>query len=133
MLDATVASALSSPDARQKVGIADSLARDDIFAFCCGGAAIGDANLLLARLWEREGDLPRALSATRRRTGSYGNSPLYMSSFLREDGRLAALTGDTAGAVRAYRHYLVLRANPEPAVRPAVEGVRRELAALLRR
>jgi len=29
-----------------------------------------------------------------------------MSTFLREEGRLAAITGDTAGAVRALRHYL---------------------------
>jgi len=29
----------------------------------------------------------------------------YMSTFLREEGRLAAITGDTAGAVRGLRHY----------------------------
>jgi hypothetical protein len=33
----------------------------------------------------------------------------YLSTFLREEGRLAALTGDTAGAIRAYQHYLALR------------------------
>ena len=41
-----------------------------------------------------------------------------------------AMTGDTAGAIRAYRHYLVLQADPEPAARPRVERVRAELAAL---
>jgi hypothetical protein len=49
---------------------------------------------------------------------------------LREEGRLAALAGDTAGAVRAYRQYLVLMAHPEPAVAPRVERIRAELARL---
>ena len=53
-----------------------------------------------------------------------------MTTFLREEGRLAALTGDTLSAIRAYRHYLRLRHDPEPAVRPAVERVRRELGVL---
>lgn len=46
-------------------------------------------------------------------------------------GRLAALNGDTAGAIIAYRHYLGLRSNPEPTVRPEVEQVRSELAGLI--
>jgi len=50
---------------------------------------------------------------------------------LREEGRLAALTGDRAGALVAYRHYLGLRSNPEPRIKPEVEQVRRELAALV--
>ena len=37
---------------------------------------------------------------------------------------------DTAGAVRAYRHYLALRLDPEPALRPQVEAVRGLLAHL---
>jgi hypothetical protein len=49
---------------------------------------------------------------------------------LREEGRLAALTGDTVGAVRAYRHYLALRTNPEPEVKSEVDSVRAELARL---
>jgi hypothetical protein len=49
---------------------------------------------------------------------------------LREKGRLAAITAGRAGAVRAYRHYLALRSDPEPALRPAVDTVRTELAKL---
>jgi hypothetical protein len=123
------ASGLGLPDARKRIWIADSLARVFIFQVCCG-EAVSDANLLLAHLWERQGDIPRALRAARRRAGGFRLGPLYLSSFLREEGRLAALTGDTAGAVRAYRHYLALRPDPAPSVRPAVEQVRRELAAL---
>ena len=45
--------------------------------------------------------------------------------------RLAALVGDRDGAIRAYRHYLVLREHPEPALEPQVAEVRKELAKLL--
>jgi hypothetical protein len=86
-------------------------------------------NLVIARLLEAQGDVPRALAAARRRT--FGNYPRYLPSFLREEGRLAALSGDTAGAIAAYRHYLALRSDPEPAVRPQVERVRGALAALV--
>lgn len=129
LLDASRASALALPDARNKVRTADSLARDYIIEICCVDA-VSDANLLLARLWEQEGDLTRALAAVRRRACPFGTCPRYLSSFLREEGRLAALTGDTAAAVRAYRHYLGLRPHPSQSVSPAVEQVRRELAAL---
>jgi hypothetical protein len=59
--------------------------------------------------------------------------PWYLSTFLREEGRLAALTGDTADAVRAYRHYLALRPHPEPEVTPEVAAVRAQLGELVRR
>jgi hypothetical protein len=86
-------------------------------------------NLEVARLRERQGDRRAALTAVRRRTYSYHLTD-YLAAHLREEGRLAALTGDRQGAVRAYRHYLVLRSDPEPALRPAVEAVRAELAKL---
>jgi len=86
-------------------------------------------NLEVARLRERQGDLRAALAAVRRRPYAYHLTD-YLAPHLREEGRLAALTGDRSGAVRAYRHYLALRSDPEPAVRPAVEAVRAELAKL---
>ncbi len=58
-----------------------------------------------------------------------GLIPLAVS--LREEGRLAAAVGNRAGAIRAYRHYLALRSDPEPARWPDVERVRAELARLL--
>jgi eukaryotic-like serine/threonine-protein kinase len=87
------------------------------------------ANLEVARLRERQGNIRAALSAVRRRTYSYHLTD-YLASHLREEGRLAALTGDTSGAVRAYRHYVALRSDPEPTLRPVVEAVRAELAKL---
>jgi len=88
------------------------------------------ANLEVARLRERQGDLRAALAAVRRRPYAYHLTD-YLAAHLREEGRLAAMTGDRAGAVRAYRHYLALRSDPEPALRPAVEAVRAELATLV--
>ena len=67
----------------------------------------------------------------RRRPYAYHLSD-YLAPHLREQGRLAALTGDTAGAVGAYRHYLALRSGAEPALRPGVDSVRAELARLER-
>ncbi len=84
-------------------------------------------NLVAARLHERRGDMGRALALMRRRT-IWGNQ--LLSTQVREEGRLAALVGDTTGAIRAYRHYLVLRDDPEPRLRPEVERVRAELQRL---
>jgi hypothetical protein len=86
-------------------------------------------NLVAARLHEMQGNLPAALAAARRRIH---NAPgrVLVAAFLREEGRLAALTGDRDGAIRAYRHYLILRSDPEPAVKAEVERVRAELARL---
>jgi serine/threonine-protein kinase len=118
------------PLARARLAYLDSLARTDVFEVCCGVAVQG-ANLVVARVAEYQGDLPLALRAVRRRASGFGLVPIFLSTFLREEGRLSALTGDTAGAIRAYRHYLALRRDPEPALRPEVEQVRAELTALL--
>jgi serine/threonine-protein kinase len=87
------------------------------------------ANLEVARLRERQGDLPAALRAVRRRFYAYHLTD-YLTAHLREEGRLAALTGDTTGAIRAWRHYLLLMSDAEPSVRPKVDSVRAELAKL---
>ena len=43
---------------------------------------------------------------------------------------MAAFVSDTADAIRADRHYLALRHDPEPELQPEVEAVRQRLAAL---
>jgi tetratricopeptide (TPR) repeat protein len=83
----------------------------------------------LARLHEGEGNPAAALASHRRRFFFYGGEP-YIADSLREEGRLAALLGDRDGAIHAYRHYLALRYDPEPALRPEAEQVRAELARL---
>jgi serine/threonine-protein kinase len=87
---------------------------------------ISEATLVCARLLETAGDTTGALRAIRRLAGSLD----YLPTRLREEGRLAALTGDSSGAARAYRHYLALRADPEPALLPEAARIRHELARL---
>jgi DNA-binding SARP family transcriptional activator len=87
-------------------------------------------NLVSARLHEGSGDPRGALAAVRR--GRWLNPPGFLSTHLREEGRLAALTGDREGAISAYGHYLILRSDPEPSLRPQAAAVRAELARLER-
>ena len=107
--------------------VADSLSR----TFPPFGDFVQDANRPRSAVGNA-GRFPRARAAMRRRAGMYTGWPPFLSSSLREEGRLAALTGDTAGSVRAYRHYLMFRYDPEPSVQPEVERVTRHLATLLR-
>jgi tetratricopeptide (TPR) repeat protein len=83
-------------------------------------------NLVSARLHEARGETQRSLELIRRRAVW----SRYLSTQLREEARLAASTGDRVGAIRAYRHYLALRSEPEPRLRAEVQAVRRELAQL---
>ncbi len=96
------------------------------------GAGSGDPllQLMLARLREQSGDVPGALRTIRSRPYHWNNTWL-LATLLREEGRLASLIGDRAGAIRAYQHYLRLRANPEPRLQLQVRRVREELARLV--
>jgi len=97
----------------------------------------GVDNLVVARLLAEHGDTARALAAIRR--GPWGpvaseRAPHWslgmLPDFLREEGRFAAAVGDTSGAVRAYRQYLVLREDASTP-RAEWEDVQRELRELL--
>jgi len=123
-VEAQLASARGRPDAAAALQRLDALlaARSDVRHLLPTVA-----NLIAARLFEAQGEVLRAL-AIMRRSSSWTNQ--LLSTQLREEGRLAALVGDTAAAVRAYRHYLVLRSDPEPGLRPEVARVRVELERL---
>ncbi|MFL5613408.1 MAG: protein kinase domain-containing protein [Gemmatimonadaceae bacterium] len=86
-------------------------------------------NVLAARLRLATGDTAAALRALRRRSYSL-SSLFYLAVSLREEGRLAAATGDRKGAIRAYTHYLVLRVAPEPPLRHEADDVRAALGRL---
>ncbi|HET8624124.1 MAG TPA: serine/threonine-protein kinase [Gemmatimonadales bacterium] len=88
-------------------------------------------NLVAARLHSARGAPDAALQALRRRIYDFLWIPAYVT-YYREEGRLAALTGDRAGAVRAYQRYLRIRADPEPRLRPQRDSVLGELQALER-
>ena len=95
------------------------------------GAMRQIGNLVVARHLEELGHPDRALAALRRREYFIDRPPL-LSTYLREEGRLAALTGDREGAIAAYRRYLTLRADAEPGVARGLASVRSELRRLER-
>ena len=128
ILDAMLAAADSRPDAHARLIQVDSMLRDAPVNL---GPLIQAGNLIAAQLWERSGDLHRALAAVRRRVRLVGGPELY-ATYLREEGRLAAATGDYEGAARAFRRYLTLRDDPEPSLQPQVARVRSELARIER-
>jgi hypothetical protein len=130
VLEAQLAAGNKARDLRERIAKVDSSARRSK----ANTWILAAANLTAARLWEAQGDLERALTATRRRgfiTDLNEQRVLVaLTTFLREEGRLASMTGDRAGAIKAYRHYLNLRANAEPSLAAQVARVRAELRKL---
>jgi serine/threonine-protein kinase len=131
ILDAWLASAERSADAEARVARADSLMRT-------GPAGRAEypllpfENLVVARLLASRGDTGRALAAVRRREyPAASDIGTFLTTYLREEGRLAALTGDRPGAIRALRRYLAIRTNPEPGLVAEVDHMKAELAALV--
>ena len=88
------------------------------------------ANLELAEIFEDRGQPDRALRAVRRRIYQYDRTPFALATMLREEGRLATMTGDYEGAIRAFEHFLALRPNPEPEFVSEVEAIQGEVARL---
>jgi hypothetical protein len=127
VLEAALAVSSRRADAPARVAYADSL-----FIFS-SVSVYWYYTLVVARLHVALGDPAAALHILRRRWVGVGENAAIalLSPGMREEGRLAEMIGDTAGAIRAYRHYLSLRANPEPALVPQRDSVRATLGALL--
>jgi hypothetical protein len=87
------------------------------------------AHLWISRLYNLAGEPALALSAIRRRPYMAG-WPRYLATAWREEGLLAQATGDSTGALHAYRRYLALRAAPEPSLAAAAADIRARLASL---
>ena len=100
---------LEGGDVRESLLRADSVVRD--LPLGGGGNSAEVENLMLARLLREYGEPERALAASRRRIYAVQFAMRYTSipEYLREEARLAATVGDTAGAIEAYRHYFALR------------------------
>ncbi len=128
ILDAELAAPSGRADATEALVRLDSLAR--LGPSRPASWITAAARLTAARLYEAKGNLEEALAVIRRRAYEE-DGVVALSTSLRVEGRLAALTGDREGAIRAYDHYLALRSDPEPAVRDEVDRVRRELAQLV--
>jgi tetratricopeptide (TPR) repeat protein len=89
------------------------------------------ASIQIARLYQAQGRIDRALRAIRRRYSSVGQpKPMGLSQSFRLEGQLAAAAGDRVGAIRAYRGYLRMLVDPEPSRIPQRDSVRAELAAI---
>jgi len=125
-VDVLLATRTRRPDAATLRARIDSVTLEG----CCAVTIVNWANLVAARAHEAAGRDADALRAVRR--GVWRFPPQLLSTFLRDEGRLAAKQNDRAGAIRAYRHYLALRSDPEPELRAEVEQVRAELARLER-
>jgi TolB-like protein len=123
ILEAQLAARRGLPDA------ARLLAELDSTLLTAPSGAVVPGNLVAARLHEQRGELAAALAAVRRRIFGLDPFPETLTN-LREEGRLAALTGDRVGAARAYRRYLAIRIDPEPRLRAQVAQVRADMMAL---
>jgi hypothetical protein len=115
------------PDAAARMRRADSLA--DLLP---GANGIGWGLLSLARCHEAAGDRRGALATLARRALDPVYGPGYLAGYLYDEGRLALLEGDGARALRAWRHLLALRDDPDPALRPQVAMLRRVVDSLSR-
>ncbi len=125
MLDVERARRSSAADLDRRVAAADSAVRLSLGSAGSGGFE----NLVLTRAWEAAGHPRRALAAVRLRSSAI-TIPWSEVPSLRLEGRLAALVGDTAAAIRAYRRYLLIRRDPEPTLVPQRDSVQAELARL---
>lgn len=124
VIEAKLAVDRQDPAAPRLVDVADSLARGR-------QSAASWSSLELARLYERQGRVDRALRAVRRRWIPMGEpEPAGLAESYRVEGRLAALADDKVGAIRAYRNYLRLRVDPEKSQVAQVDSVRAELSAV---
>ncbi len=129
LVEAMHAHLLGRPDTRQKVIRLDSLlAATDYRAAHSGRTAM--AGIVAALIFESLGENEKAFIAARRRAVWWNTDQVYLATQLREEGRLAALAGHRGRAIAAYRHYLSLRADPEPSLRPEADRIRRELVRL---
>lgn len=88
------------------------------------------ANRVVSRILEERGDIPGALRAARRQY-DFGRTLPFLAPRLLDQARLAELMGDRNAAIRALRHYIILRSDPEPSRLPDLERARAELARLV--
>jgi len=124
IVEAKLAVDRHDPAAAHLVDVADSLARGRLLAASW-------SSIELARLYERQGRVDRALRAVRRRWMPMGEPEAGgLAESYRLEGRLAALADDKVGALRAYRNYLRMRVDPEPSRVPQLDSVRAELSAV---
>lgn len=116
---------LGRPDAAARRRVADSLldrvatARD-----------VAESPLMLSRCHEAAGDTTGALAMLARRPLDPVYGPKYLAGMLYHEGRLALALGDSSRALRAWRHVLVLRDDPEAGLLAQRRAVQRAVDSL---
>ena len=126
LLETQVASTSRQPGAADLLRQLDSALADPVDTWW---ASYG--NLIAARLHEQRAEIPAALAALHRRVVGFATFPALRD--LSAGGRTTRRAyGRPSGAIRAYRHYLALRSEAEPALQPEVRRVREELEAVER-
>lgn len=127
LLEAMVQSRDGGPRARESIAAFDQLFLQGL----AYGVDLYDAMVLVtADVYERLGEPETALRALERESSFDNFRWPYSARFARERGRLAALTGDTARAIREYEYYTTLRSQAELRLRDELEAVRVELETL---
>lgn len=121
------AARIGAPDAKARLHQADSLAD-----WLADANQVGANLLVLARCHEALGDRPGALAMLARRPLDPVYGPGALAGYLYDEGRLALLLGDGPRALRAWRHFLTLREDPDPVLVPQVERLRRAVDSLSR-
>jgi Predicted integral membrane protein len=117
-----LASRTRHPDGAPLRARVDSILRDG----CCQLPDI--VGIALERAYAQSGDPAAALRVVRR--GIWYQPPRGLATYLRDEGRLSTKLGDREGAIKAYKHFLALRSNPERSLRAATDSVRAELKRL---
>ena len=122
-----------SPDAASRIARLDSLMRvSPVLGHEGSSGAWVEGNLILARWYEAHGQFREAATAAGRRVYLWNVGTTALAPLLRQEARASARAGDRERALRAYRHYLALRSNPEPSMRPEVDQMRAEFQRLAR-
>ncbi|MFI5279384.1 MAG: hypothetical protein ACHQU1_02725 [Gemmatimonadales bacterium] len=114
-----------APDLPARLETADSVLRSRVeYQF------LGFEFVMLARVWEAQGNRRRALAALRMHP--FALAPLAVAFRLREEGRLAAALGQTDRAIEAYRLYLLMHQDAEPPYDAERDSVRAVMTRLVR-
>jgi hypothetical protein len=112
-------------------GIASLLVADSVMRHKVWNAQRGEMfphwNYDLALAFARHGAWANAAAAARRR---FFARNIRLAPALRDEGRWSLAAGDTARAVAAFRWYLDLRDDPDPALVPERDSVRAALARI---
>lgn len=122
-----VSARLGQSGAARRIAQADSLMNQVPSA-----SHVGVGPVALARCHEALGDPAGALRVLGRQSLDPTYGPTALAGILYDEGRLALQAGDRARALRAWRHFLALRADPEPLLIPQRDSIQRLVDSLPR-